>query len=62
MNGLELKEMLLDRGALVTNTVSKKTKALIVGENPGSKYQKAIDLEIEIIDAQKLVKLLAKSH
>ena len=54
--------MLLDRGALVTNTVSKKTKALIVGENPGSKYQKAIDLEIEIIDAQKLVKLLAKSH
>jgi len=58
----ELKEMLLDRGALVTNTVSKKTKALIVGENPGSKYQKAIDLEIEIIDAQKLVKLLAKSH
>ncbi len=58
----ELKEMLSERGATITNTVSKNTKALITGKSPGSKYQKAVDLNVEIIDIEKLTKLLAKSH
>ena len=37
-----------NRGGKVTNSVTKKTNVVIVGENPGSKYQKARDLEIEI--------------
>jgi len=58
----ELKEILSEKGASIINTVSKNTTALIVGKNPGSKYQKALDLNIEIIDIKKLVKLLSKSR
>tara|TARA_B100001179_G_scaffold214520_1_gene183929 strand:- start:481 stop:876 length:396 start_codon:yes stop_codon:yes gene_type:complete len=58
----ELKEILSEKGASITNTVSKNTTALIVGKNPGSKYQKALDLNIEIININKLVKLLSKSR
>ena len=46
-------------GAKMTNSVSKKTSLVIVGENPGSKYQKAIDLKIPVMEEnefhQKLI-------
>ena len=35
-------------GGSVTGTVSKKTTAVIVGANPGSKYDKAQSLNIPI--------------
>ena len=35
-------------GGKVSNSVSSKTSAVIVGENPGSKYDKAISLNIPI--------------
>lgn len=35
-------------GGTTTNSVSKKTSVVIVGENPGSKYEKAKQLGIEI--------------
>lgn len=35
-------------GGKVSSSVSKKTSAVIVGADPGSKYQKAIDLNIPI--------------
>lgn len=37
-----------NRGGKVTSSVSKKTDVVIVGENPGSKYDKAKELNIEI--------------
>ncbi len=43
----EIKELLEDLGAQVTNSVTAQTDVLIVGENPGSKYQKALELGIE---------------
>jgi DNA ligase (NAD+) len=38
--------------------VSKKTDYVVAGEGPGSKYDKAIQLEVEIIDENAFKKLL----
>ena len=53
-----LKERLEHLGARVTSTVSKTTDIVIAGEKPGSKYQKAKDLGVEIWDEDTLAKKL----
>ena len=55
----ELKKTLEDLGANVVESVSSKTDYVIVGENPGSKYDKAIKLEIKTLNEEELQKLLA---
>lgn len=50
----ELKTMVEKMGGKVTNSVSKKTDYVIVGQNPGSKYEKAMELGIEIIRGESL--------
>jgi len=55
----EAKEQLLQRGAKVTGSVSKKTDLLIAGEAAGSKLEKAQALDIEVIDEQQLITMLA---
>ncbi|MCQ4925706.1 NAD-dependent DNA ligase LigA [Tissierella carlieri] len=54
----EIKDMVEKMGGKVTGSVSKKTDYVIVGEDPGSKYTKALELGIEIIDQEKLRELL----
>lgn len=44
----EASEKIESLGGKTVNSVSKKTSVVIVGENPGSKYQKAQELGIEI--------------
>ncbi len=44
----EAKELIESFGGKCTDSVSKKTTAVIVGDNPGSKYEKAKALGIEI--------------
>ncbi|WP_435130777.1 NAD-dependent DNA ligase LigA [Actinacidiphila sp. bgisy144] len=44
------KEALAGRGAKVTGSVSKKTHFVVVGDNPGSKYDKAVQLKVPILD------------
>ena len=44
--------LILENGCKVVNTVSQRTSYLLVGENPGSKLQKANSLKIEIINEQ----------
>ncbi|MFF4550277.1 NAD-dependent DNA ligase LigA [Streptomyces sp. NPDC001406] len=44
------KEALQSRGAKVTGSVSKKTSFVVVGENPGSKYDKAMQLKVPVLD------------
>lgn len=50
----ELKKIIEDRGGEVSGSVSKKTDAVIAGENPGSKYDKAKSLNIPIWDEVSL--------
>ncbi len=45
-------------GAKVTGSLSKKTDYLVVGDNPGSKLEKAQDLGISLLDEQGLLALL----
>lgn len=44
----EAKNLIELRGGKVTGSVTRKTDVVIVGENPGSKYNKAVELNIEI--------------
>jgi DNA ligase (NAD+) len=46
-------------GAKVTDSVSKKTTGLIVGEDAGSKLEKAQKLGVELLDEDALERLLA---
>jgi DNA ligase (NAD+) len=46
-------------GGKVTSSVSKKTDYVVVGENPGTKYDKALQLGVTTLDEQGLKKLLA---
>ena len=46
----EVKNLLLSEGAKVTSSISKKTNYLILGENAGSKLEKAKNLGVKIID------------
>ena len=53
-----LKNRLSDLGANVTGSVSTNTDYLIVGENAGSKLQKAEKLGVKIINENELIELL----
>lgn len=46
------------RGAKMTGSISRKTDLVIVGESPGSKYQKALELGIPIMNEETLFRLL----
>jgi DNA ligase (NAD+) len=48
-------------GGKVTGSVSRSTDWVLVGENPGSKYRKALDLGVEIIDEDTFVSMLEKA-
>ena len=47
-----------NRGGKVTKSVTKKTNIVIVGDNPGSKYDKAVTLGIEIWNEEKFLELI----
>lgn len=56
----EMTSILESMGAKVTSSVTSKTNLVIVGENPGSKYEKAKTLNIEILNENDLHELLLK--
>jgi len=53
----DAKEFIETRGGKVTDSVSKKTSFLLLGEAPGSKYDKAKSLGVKIIGEDELRKL-----
>jgi len=52
-----VKEFIEKNGGKVTDSVSKKTSYLVLGEEPGSKYEKAKSLGVKIIGEDELRKL-----
>ena len=54
----EAKEAVLSRGGKAAGTVSKKTDYVVVGENAGSKAEKARELGLVILDEGGFVRLL----
>lgn len=56
----EAKEEIRLRGGSVSSAVSKNTDFVVAGENPGSKFKKAKDLGIVILDEKAFTKSLNK--
>ena len=56
----EAKEIIENEGGKVTSSVTKRTSYVIAGESPGSKYDKAMKLDIPIIDENEFKVLIGK--
>ncbi|HVM12691.1 MAG TPA: NAD-dependent DNA ligase LigA [Actinomycetota bacterium] len=56
----EAKRAAEEAGAKVTGSVSKKTDFVVVGTDPGSKHDKALQLGVETIDEQQFLKRLGR--
>lgn len=56
----EAKDRLEKLGGKVAGSVSSKTSSVVVGADPGSKYDKAKELGIEILDEKAFLHLLNK--
>lgn len=54
----EAKAMIKEKGGSVSSSVSAKTTYVVAGENPGSKYTKAKELGVAILDEVAFKKLL----
>jgi DNA ligase (NAD+) len=51
-------EAIQARGGKVTGSVSKKTQFVVAGDSPGSKYDKAVSLEVPLLDEEGFSVLL----
>ena len=54
----EAKEIVEKLGGIVSNSVSKNVDYVVVGEKPGSKYEKAKELGLKIINEEEFKKLV----
>ncbi len=54
----DIKKMLEDMGAKIASSVSKKTDYVIYGEDAGSKYDKAIELNVKILTEDEMNQLI----
>jgi DNA ligase (NAD+) len=55
----EASELIKKFGGKISSSVSKKTDFLVVGESPGSKYDKAKKLGISILSEQEFMELIS---
>ena len=53
------KEAIIVRGGKAAGSVSKKTSYLVAGDAPGSKYDKAVELGVPVLDEDGFARLLA---
>ena len=56
----EAKEAITARGGRAAGSVSKKTAFVVAGEAPGSKYDKAIEIGVPVLDEAGFGVLLTK--
>jgi len=62
-NRIEAEEAITSRGGKSPGSVSAKTYALIIGEEPGaSKVRRAEDLNIPMLDEEGFLRLLAEGE
>lgn len=54
----EAKEAIITRGGKAASSVSKKTAYVVAGDSPGSKYDKAIELGVPVLDEDGFRSLL----
>jgi DNA ligase (NAD+) len=54
----DAKEAIVARGGKAAGSVSKKTDYVVAGDSPGSKYEKAIELGVPILDEDGFRRLL----
>jgi len=54
----DIKKMLEDMGAKIASSVSKKTDFVIYGEDAGSKYDKAIELNVTVLTEDEMNQLI----
>jgi DNA ligase (NAD+) len=53
-----IKNKILENGGKVSESVSRKTDYVLVGEQPGSKYNKALEFGIKIISEEEFIKMV----
>jgi DNA ligase (NAD+) len=58
MSREEAQEALISLGAKVSGSVSKKTRYVVAGADPGSKLKKATELGVEVLDEAQFTELL----
>jgi DNA ligase (NAD+) len=56
----EAKEAIIARGGKAAGSVSKKTSFVVAGDAPGSKYDKAVELGVPVLDEEGFGRLLAE--
>ena len=56
------KEILISLGGKVVASVSRNTDYLIYGNNPGSKYKMATELNVKKIDEKSFLKMIEKEN
>lgn len=54
----EATALIIERGGKISSSVSKKTDFLLLGESPGSKYDKAQKLKVPILSEDEFSKLI----
>ena len=54
----EAKELIMARGGRAAGSVSKKTAFVVAGDNPGSKYDKAVQHKVPVLDEEGFTVLL----
>lgn len=58
MSRTKAAEIVETLGGKETKSVSKKTSYVVVGDNPGSKHQKALELKVNILNEEEFLKLI----
>jgi DNA ligase (NAD+) len=54
----QAKDIIRKKGGNIAGSVSRKTDYVVVGENPGSKYEKAKELGVKIIGEEEFKKII----
>ena len=62
MSREEAKKIVEGMGGIVKNSVSRKVDFVVVGKDPGSKYQKAKELQIKILNEDEFLQLIGKKN